>query len=149
MRLDARTSFSEIGKELKVSPDTVIYRFNKLKKMGIIQGSTVILDFKKLKHYSVNLEVDTASGKEQEVIDYMYQAAQRNGVGLSAAWSLGGFSIVSSISAHNDKIMGKFLDEVRTNEFVLKIITTPISDYNQIPENIDLKQLLKGKKCLG
>ena len=41
---DARTSFREIARKLQVSPDTISKRFEKLKKEGVIVGSTVIID---------------------------------------------------------------------------------------------------------
>jgi Lrp/AsnC family leucine-responsive transcriptional regulator len=48
LRKDARTSFREIARILKVSPDTVSKRFEKLKQQGIIVGSTVIISPSKI-----------------------------------------------------------------------------------------------------
>lgn len=45
---DARTSFREIARELGVSPDTVISRYKSLQDEGVIRGSTVVLDPKKI-----------------------------------------------------------------------------------------------------
>lgn len=45
---DARTPFRQIATKLNVSPDTIVDRFNSLKRKGIIRGSTVILDTKKI-----------------------------------------------------------------------------------------------------
>ncbi|MDG6223040.1 MAG: Lrp/AsnC family transcriptional regulator [Candidatus Bathyarchaeota archaeon] len=42
--VDVRTSFSDIAKELDVSVVAVVKRFNKLKKMGVIAGTTLVLD---------------------------------------------------------------------------------------------------------
>lgn len=44
LKKDARTSFREIARKLKVSPDTIINRFEKLKKHGVIVESTVVID---------------------------------------------------------------------------------------------------------
>ncbi|MHA1264633.1 MAG: winged helix-turn-helix transcriptional regulator [Candidatus Helarchaeota archaeon] len=41
---DGRLSFNTIANELKISPPTVKYRIDKLKKVGLIQGFSVILD---------------------------------------------------------------------------------------------------------
>ena len=43
LKKDARTSFREIARKLKVSPDTISNRYEKLKQQGIIVGSTVII----------------------------------------------------------------------------------------------------------
>jgi len=45
---DARTSFKEIAKECNVSLDTIKNRFNVLKKNGVIRGSTIVIDPKKM-----------------------------------------------------------------------------------------------------
>jgi len=45
---DARTSFKEIAKECNVSLDTIKNRFNILKKNGVIRGSTIVIDPKKM-----------------------------------------------------------------------------------------------------
>ena len=45
---DARTSFKEIAKGCNVSLDTIKNRFNKLKKNGVIRGSTIVIDPKKM-----------------------------------------------------------------------------------------------------
>ena len=45
---DARTSFKEIAKECNVSLDTIKNRFNILKKNGVIRGSTIVVDPKKM-----------------------------------------------------------------------------------------------------
>jgi len=48
MTEDARVSFRKIAMELGVSPDTVIARYRTLKEKGVIRGSTVVLDPKKI-----------------------------------------------------------------------------------------------------
>jgi Lrp/AsnC family transcriptional regulator for asnA, asnC and gidA len=48
MTQDARVSFRKIAKELGVSPDTVISRYKALQKKGVIRGSTVVLNPKKI-----------------------------------------------------------------------------------------------------
>jgi len=48
MTEDARVSFRKIAKELGVSPDTVISRYRTLQEKGVIRGSTVVLNPKKI-----------------------------------------------------------------------------------------------------
>ena len=48
MTEDARISFRKIARELGVSPDTVISRYAALQEKGIIRGSTVVLNPKKI-----------------------------------------------------------------------------------------------------
>lgn len=45
---DARMSFRKIAKELHISPDTVINRYSALQKEGVIRGSTIVINPKKI-----------------------------------------------------------------------------------------------------
>ncbi len=45
---DARTSFRQIAKTLNVSPDTIIGRYNTLQEKGVIRGTTIVLNPKKI-----------------------------------------------------------------------------------------------------
>ena len=45
---DARTPYTEIAKKLKIAAGTVHLRVNKVKKAGLISGSSLLLDYKKL-----------------------------------------------------------------------------------------------------
>jgi len=40
---DARTPFKTIAKDLKIGKDTVIRKYNKLKKQGLILGTTIVI----------------------------------------------------------------------------------------------------------
>jgi len=48
LQSDARTSFKDIAKECNVSLDTIKNRFNILKKNGVIRGTTIVVDPKKM-----------------------------------------------------------------------------------------------------
>jgi DNA-binding Lrp family transcriptional regulator len=48
MTENARVSFRKIAEELGVSPDTVISRYKAMQEEGVIRGSTVVLDPKKI-----------------------------------------------------------------------------------------------------
>lgn len=45
---DSRKSFQELARELDVSGGTIHVRMNKLKEAGIVKGSKLVVDFKKL-----------------------------------------------------------------------------------------------------
>ena len=53
LKKDARTSFREIARKLKVSPDTIVNRFRMLQKNGVIQGSTVVINPEKIGYRSM------------------------------------------------------------------------------------------------
>jgi Lrp/AsnC family transcriptional regulator for asnA, asnC and gidA len=49
---DARMSFRKIAKQIGVSPDTVINRYKTLQEEGVIRGSTVVVDPKRIGYKS-------------------------------------------------------------------------------------------------
>jgi Lrp/AsnC family transcriptional regulator, regulator for asnA, asnC and gidA len=48
LTIDARTPFRQIASKLNVSPDTIIDRYKSLQKKGVIRGSTIVLNPKKI-----------------------------------------------------------------------------------------------------
>ena len=44
LQRDARTSFADIAAECGVSVDTIIKRFQRLRKNGVVRGTTILLD---------------------------------------------------------------------------------------------------------
>jgi Lrp/AsnC family transcriptional regulator for asnA, asnC and gidA len=53
MTENARVSFRKIAKELGVSPDTVISRHKTLQEKGVIRGSTVVINPKKIGYHGM------------------------------------------------------------------------------------------------
>lgn len=58
---DARTSFRQIAKELSISPDTVVNRYTTLREQGVIRGSTVVIDPKKIGYQAMAVFMIDAS----------------------------------------------------------------------------------------
>jgi Lrp/AsnC family transcriptional regulator for asnA, asnC and gidA len=61
MTEDARVSFRKIAKEIGLSPDTIINRYKKLHEKGIIRGSTVVIDPKKIGYHGMAVFMINAS----------------------------------------------------------------------------------------
>ncbi len=58
---DARMSFRKIAKEIGVSPDTVINRYKALQEKGVIRGSTVVINPKKIGYHGMAVFMIDAS----------------------------------------------------------------------------------------
>jgi len=61
MTEDARVSFRKIARELGVSPDTVISRYETLQEKGVIRGSTVVINPKKIGYHGMAVFMIDAS----------------------------------------------------------------------------------------
>jgi Lrp/AsnC family transcriptional regulator for asnA, asnC and gidA len=68
---DARTNFSDLAKELEISVPAVVKRFNKMKKIGLIVGTSLVLDLSENKNMFVQaIRIDLVDQSyENEVIE--------------------------------------------------------------------------------
>ncbi len=71
LQKDARTHFTTIAKQIGLSTSAVQSRFDKMKKSGLIIGTTVIMDRSKLGYYTTILGIKTVSTKSSKVITYL------------------------------------------------------------------------------
>jgi DNA-binding Lrp family transcriptional regulator len=72
--LDSRQSFNELGKRIGLSKDAVIYRIERMKKEGIINGFHTVIDLYKIGGIFFRLYIkfqNTTPRKEQEIIDFI------------------------------------------------------------------------------
>ena len=70
LKVDARTSFREIARKLKVSPDTVSNRFEKLKKEEIIIDTTVVIDPSKIGYsFIVRFGIKVKPAYSSQILD--------------------------------------------------------------------------------
>lgn len=75
LKEDARISFREIAKRLGVSPDTVASRYERLRKEGVIIGSTVVVDPSKIGYtfiarFGINVRPAYASQVLDQIIKF-------------------------------------------------------------------------------
>lgn len=72
LQRNARTSFADIAEKCDISLDTVIKRFKKLQKGGVIKGTTLILNPKSLGFGCLaSLELDAEPAAAPKIIDHM------------------------------------------------------------------------------
>jgi len=70
LKEDARTSFREIARKIKVSPDTISNRFEKLKELGVIVDSTVIINPKKIGYsFIARFGIDVKPAYSSQVLE--------------------------------------------------------------------------------
>ena len=70
LQKDARYSFADIAKNCRVSIDTISKRFRKMKKAGIIRGTTMLLNPKSFGNECVaSIGIDVSYPRIKEVIE--------------------------------------------------------------------------------
>lgn len=74
LKKDARTSFREIARKLKVSPDTISNRYERLIEQGIILGSTVVIDPSKIGYsFIARFGINVKPAYSSQVLDRIIQ----------------------------------------------------------------------------
>lgn len=72
LQKDARTNFVDIAKGCDVSIDTISKRFKKLKKTGIVRGTTILLNPNKFGYDCVaSLEIDIDYPHVEDIIGFI------------------------------------------------------------------------------
>ena len=74
LKKDARKSFRKIARNLKVSPDTIIKRYERLIKEGIIINSTVVIDPSKIGYsFIARFGVNVKPAYSKQVLEKIIQ----------------------------------------------------------------------------
>ena len=127
---DARMPYLDIARKLVVSGGTIHQRVDRLKKIGIIKGSRVILDPTKLGHdVSVFLGVHLISGKNlNEVIEKMRKLKEIQEV----HYTTGDYGLLIKVTTKSIQHFHEFLvnelqamEEIRATESFV-ILDSPI-----------------------
>ena len=74
MTEDARTSFRGIARDLGVSPDTVIGRYRRMEKRGLIRGSTTVFDpvqlgYQGMAAFHIDMDPSSPDGDSRRVLE--------------------------------------------------------------------------------
>lgn len=131
---DARMPYLDIARKLVVSGGTIHQRVDRLKKLGIIKGSRIILDPQKLGHgVSVFLGVHLISGKSlSDVIEKMRKIKEIQEV----HYTTGDYALLIKVTTKSIQHFHEFLvnklqamEEIRATESFV-ILDSPIGVSN-------------------
>jgi Lrp/AsnC family transcriptional regulator, regulator for asnA, asnC and gidA len=107
---DAKTPFTKIGELVGISDGTVHVRMKKLEQLGIVKGSTLVIDQIKLGFdltAFIGIYLDKASDYTQ-VIDQLKEIPQV----VEAHYITGGYSIFMKIVCNNTKQLREVLNDL-------------------------------------
>ena len=67
---DARTSFADIARDCGVSTNTIVKRFRKLKKSGVITGTSMIVKMEDFGYqFSLSVDLIVEAGEESHILE--------------------------------------------------------------------------------
>ncbi len=144
LQKDARTPFSDIAKSLGVSPSIIQIRFNKMKKSGLILGTTLTLNPEKFGvKYLVSIGVKALEPEVDDVIKYMRNLAI-NGCKILIWPTFGRFNISSLIMSRNLLEARKIRESIKEHPSVTAIgLSLTISWYSHNYDSLGLEKELR------
>lgn len=104
---DATTPYTEIGKKVFVSSGTVHVRMKKMTDMGIVTGSTLLIDYSKL-GYDINAFLGIYLQKS-ELYDSVVEKLKEIPEILSLNYTTGNYSIFAKIICKDTKHLMEIL----------------------------------------
>jgi len=148
LQKDARISFVNIARELQVSPGIVLARYNKMKKSGIIKGSTLLLNMTEIgTMFAASIGIKAIESDIEEVNNYI------KGLKITEArvfsWiTIGRYNIATAVFSKNLLEVHKIRQLIKQHPSVLEVsISLGNISHNEsatpIYETLELEKIFK------
>jgi DNA-binding Lrp family transcriptional regulator len=138
---NARTSFSDIASQCGLSALTIKNHYNRLRKEGVIKGSTVILNLLAFGNDSyaiflVKVPNDDVKLYEKKLLEIF---TDRQDVFCEPVELNERYNIVLSLALKNDCEILKFKQLIRQQPYVVNVEVNIVSNKKVMPENLSLQ----------
>ena len=142
LQRDARTNFASIAEECSVSVDTIIKRFERLKRNGVVTGTTILLDPRHFGFESLaSIEIDADPYFVKEIVE---QIKEKHGVTFCTP-TMGAHNIFIIALLRNVKELNILRESVKSLAHVRDVKTSLwVDDLLLCPENFELNHLKEG-----
>ena len=139
LQKDARVNFSSIAKDCGVSTDTISKRFRKMKKAGVVRGTTILLNPKSFGYECVgSLGVDISYPHLREVIESLRKIPEI----IFCTMSMGKHDIFCIAVLKNVGLLSKVKDLIKRHPAVREVTTNIwVDEILLCPENFEFKHL--------
>lgn len=141
LQRDARTNFVDVAKDLGVSIDTVTKRFKRLIRIGIVRGTTVLLDPKGLGFEHVaSLEIDVDYPHITRVVDALAKKPEI----LICTPTLGRHDLFAIAVLKSIEDLGQLRESIKGYPMVRDVTTSIwIDEFRLCPENFEFNNVKK------
>ena len=118
LKEDARTSFREIARKLKISPDTISNRFEKLRKEKIVIDSTVVIYPSKIGYsFITRFSINVKPAYSSQTLDKIIKIPSI----IVASKIVGKHDIIAISVVKNFKHLHKLRDTIAEMPYVEKV----------------------------
>ncbi len=136
---DSRISLAEIANDCKISTNAIRIRFNRLKKTGIITGSTMLVNPKILGYEgSAFIAINTDNDKEQSVLEFLEEIPNI----IQSHAQIGKHNIVSILFVKNLSELTHTVNAIKNNSHISQVDTaiSANTSHDSRPENLIIEQ---------
>jgi Lrp/AsnC family transcriptional regulator, regulator for asnA, asnC and gidA len=139
LQRDARTNFADIAKECGVSVDTIIKRFQRMRRNGVIKGTTILIDPRRFGFdCPASLEIDVDPVRVAEVVE---QTRRQPGV-VFCTPSMGMRNVFAVVVLRGMKDLNALIEDVKALPYVRDVKASIwVEDILLCPENFELEGL--------
>ncbi|NIR87304.1 Lrp/AsnC family transcriptional regulator [Candidatus Bathyarchaeota archaeon] len=139
LQKDARANFASIARDCDVSTDTISKRFRKMKKAGIIRGTTILLNPKSFGYECVaSLGIDVSYPRSREVVESIRRMPEI----VFCTTSMGSYDIFCIAVLKNVGRLSEVKDLIKGHPVVREVTTSIwIEEILLCPENFEFEHL--------
>lgn len=133
---DVRTSFTSIAQDCGVSTNSIVQRFYKLRKSGVISGTAIRLNLKKFNKFAITIDVDVNHKEADNLIEFLSKMPN-----LIACYRLlGKHDVHASIMTTSLEEIDQIRDMVKLRKGVKRVwISASLDEIGAFPENLVIK----------
>jgi len=139
LQKDARANFADIARRCSVSTDTISKRFRKMKKAGIIRGTTILLNPKSFGYECVaSLGIDVSYPHLREVVEMIQRIPEI----VFSTTSMGRYDIFCIAVLKNVGRLSQVKDLIKGHPVVREVTTSIwVDEILLCPENFEFEHL--------
>ncbi len=146
LQVDARTSFTDLAEELRVSKNTISNRVRLLKENGVITGSLLLVNLNMFGYGCIaTLGVKAVPSKLDDVLKYIKSIPGAD----FCSGGVGSYNLIVFLFLENTEALKRVIEAIKKEPAVLQVNTsiwTSVEKAVARPQNIDLNGLLEANK---
>lgn len=141
LQRDARANFSDIARDCGVSVDTISKRFRKMRRAGIIRGTTVLLNPKSFGYDCVaSLGIDVIYPHLEDVVEFIHRMPEI----VFCTTSMGRYDVFCIAVLRNVGRLSQVKDLIKGHPLVREVTTSIwVDEILLCPENFEFEHLKK------
>jgi len=141
LQRNARANFSDIARDCGVSTDTISKRFRKMRRAGIIRGTTILLNPKSFGYDCVaSLGIDVIYPHLEDVVEFIHRMPEI----VFCTTSMGRYDVFCIAVLRNVGRLSQVKDLIKGHPVVREVTTSIwVDEILLCPENFEFEHLKK------